>query len=173
MSGAIYKCKRNQWPIHGASLLMIIWLLGLLVGVVFAVRVVSNRASLLSLLCEVSLTTPCKYVLLILPFLLSATAVFFSHPRWLYCICGIQAVLFSVSATLLCLCFGQAGWLAYWLFLFCNACSLPFLYCYWLRNLSGDNSRGVRECILLLPTVALIIVDYRIITPYVTKFGLF
>jgi hypothetical protein len=173
LSGAIYKHKRNQRPFSGASLLMIIWLLGLLIGAVFAFRVVTNGFLLPAWFYKFSFTTPYKYVLPILPFLLSAMAVFFSRPRWLYCICGIQSVLFSASATILCLRFGQAGWLAYWLFLFFETCSLPFLYCYWLRNLSNVNSRGVRECILLLPILALMIVDYRIITPYVIKFGLF
>lgn len=173
MSGAICKYERNQFRFSSNSLLSTIWLSCLLIGVVFALRAANNHASLARWIIKIYSAAPQKYMLLILPFLLSAAAVFISRPYWLYCICGIQAVLFSVSASILCLHYGQAGWLAYWMFMFPNACSLPFLYCYWLNILSNNNGEGIRQYFLLLPILALIIVDYRIIAPYVSKFGLF
>ena len=169
MSGAKYTWKRNRWRINRTTLLMIIWLSGLLFGLVLA----EIGDALFRRLTQTLFATPQKYMLSILPFLFSAVAVFFSRPRWLYCICGVKAVLFAVSCFLLCDFFGHAGWLAYCLFMFADVCSLPFLYCYWLRNLSNDRSRGVREYFILLPILASIVVDYRIVSPYATKFGLF
>lgn len=171
--GAIYKRKSGQQRFGGISALMYIWLSGLLIGAILAFLEIGNRPSVLIGVSKICFATPLKYLLVILPFLFSAIAVSFLRPKVMYSICGVKAAWFATSCVLLCHRFGQAGWLAYWLFMFCDVCTLPFLYCYWIRNLSCDRCIRGRELLLLLPVLALIVIDYRIISPYAMKFGFF
>lgn len=173
MVGAIYKCKRGHQSFDGIPVLMHVWLSGLLIGTVLTDSVISKRTSVIFEVCKMCFTTPLKYLLVLLPFLFSAFAVIYSRPKLLLFICGIKAVYFSAGCMLLCYCFGQAGWLAYWLFMFCDACALPFLYWYWIRNLSAHHQGKRRDYVFLLPVLALIVIDYRIVLPYAMKFGFY
>ena len=173
MFGAAYKRKPGQRCFDDISVLMYVWLSGLLIGAILASIEIGNRPSVVIGVSKICFATPLKYLLVILPFLFSATAVSFLRPKVMYSICGIKAAWFATSCVLLCHCFGPAGWLAYWLFMFCDVCTLPFLYCYWIRHLSCDRCIRGRELLLFLPVLALIIFDDRIISPYAMKFGFF
>ena len=174
LSGAIHKREPDRPIVSPATLLVCIWLAGMLFGIAISFLCRTHLMSVLPLICPVFFRVHHKIFLALLPFLLSAFAVHFSNPAWLFWICGIKSTLFSFCCVVLCLCYGQAGWLARWIFLFLDVCSLPLLFFYWLRNLR--NRRGscwYEHIILLLALIALILLDYRIVTPYGAKFGIF
>lgn len=174
MSGAINKYNgSNTLYFSSVSTLERIWLIGLLVGIVFTSFGIERCDTLLPDILQCCFGSPKRILLGVLPFLLSATAVHLSHPRWLYWICGIKAVWFATCCFLFCYYYRQAGWLACLLFMFFDVSSLPFLFFYWLRNLSGYRSRKSDKCIMFLSILSLIFIDYRIIIPYASKFGFF
>ena len=173
MIGAIYKSGRDPSHFHATTILTCIWLMGLLLGIVLAFTGIDHWTVLPPVVSQLSFASPQKYLFVFLPFLLSGVFAYFSQPGWLYWLCGIKASWFSICCYVLCRYYGQAGWLACELFMFSDICSLPFLFFYWLRCLSGAKGRSFRDYFIFLPIVAIAIIDYRIISPYAIKFGFF
>lgn len=173
MSGAIYKCYNKQPFVTSESLLLYIWMSGLLIGIVLTLFCGDYCYSLFgTFLFSTGIHE--RVLFAILPFLLSALAVTFLHPAWLYLICGLKATIFMVCCLTLCMKFGQAGWIARWLFMFTDACSAPIFLFYCLRNVSNCRRKCWYEYTLLLVfLIGILIVDYRIVSPYAAKFGFF
>lgn len=173
MSSVMYKSEPKRPSLATSTLLSYIWLTGLLFGTAVSFFIRDYLTAFLSIFSPTFFSVPGKFLIALLPFLLSAFAVSFSHHVWLFWICGIKAVCFSICCFLFCLCYGQAGWLARWMFMFSDVCSLPFLFFYWLRHLGTHGDRSFyKHIIFWLPVVALVIIDYRIVTPYAVKFGI-
>ncbi len=82
---------------------------------------------------------------ILLPFLFSAFAVYFSKPRVLYLIAFLKAFLFAFVSAGITLAFGSAGWLVRWLVMFSDCLSLPLLWLYWQRNVSGQQGFRLAE----------------------------
>ena len=165
--------KRDRPFLSSSTLLVYIWLLGIISGTVIALLCRAGLSLLLVAIYPVIFSLPCKLILSFLPFLLSAFAVYFSRPAWLFLICGTKAALFSFRCAILCLYYGQAGWLARWIFLFSEVCSLPLLLFYCLRSFGPNRGwRWFEHIIFFLVLVVLILIDYRIVTPYAGKFGI-
>lgn len=173
MSGAIHKHEGNRSGISSATLLVYIWLAGMLFGTLISILCREHLTSWLPLIYPVFGSVHCKIFFPLLPFLLSAFAVSFSRSAWLFWLCGIKSTLFSACCVNLCLLYGQAGWLARWIFLFFDVCSLPLLFFYWLRNLGTHRDRHwYGRIVFYLVLLVLILIDYRIVAPYAAKFGI-
>ena len=174
LSGAIHKREGDRLFSSPATFLVYIWLAGMMFGILLCFLFRAYLLSLFTLIYPIFFAVHCKILFVLLPFLLSAFAVSFSRPAWLLVICGIKATVFSSCCVILCGGYGQAGWLACWIFLFFDVCSLPLLFFYWLHNLSFHSSRRWFEHIVFFfALMVLILIDYRIVTPYATKFGIF
>jgi hypothetical protein len=106
----------------------------------------------------------------LLPFLFSASAVYFSTPKLLPGICFCKAFMlgyvccgvFAVSA--------GAGWLVRYLFLFTDLWGAALLYHYCSRHISGvrafsPGAIGIYGCFLL----AAALVDHRFILPLLQR----
>lgn len=173
LSVALYKNDPNKRFFTPCICCVTLWLSGLLVGT--AISYVCRKTLILHL-TEIYVLFFCghrRILFCLLPFLLSALAVYFSHPGHLYWICGGKAILLAVNCCILCLQYGQAAWLARWMFGFFDACSVPVLFYYWLRNLYNGHRKGnLESIILLLILIALLFIDYRIISPYASRFGI-
>lgn len=151
-----------------STILALFWISGLIAGAAayfFAGHflsslmhgILSGSVSIVSLLCVT-----------VLPFLFSAFAVYICEPRLLYPICFGKAFLFSVVSMAVWISFGSAGWLVRWLLMFSDLVSLPLLYLFWLRHISGQRSFSGLE-ILLVASACMLIgsVDYCCISPFV------
>lgn len=172
MSGVICKHERYSSRLSPSALLSWVWLVGLLIGLMGSFVGRDNFATVFSGFNPVTVSAPRKLFITLLPFLLSVLTVSFIHRSWLYLICGAKAVCFAICCFLLCLCYGQAGWLACFLFMFFDVCSLPCLFFYWMRQLCTQDGTGrFQHIIFFLIIAVLAIIDYRIVTPYAAKFG--
>ena len=172
LSGVIYKREHNNQRLEPVVLLAYVWLAGLLIGVAIALLRKNSMQSVMHIVCPIFYSAPRRALLSLLPFFLSAFAVFVSHTKWILPLCGFKAIWVAVNCFLVCLYYGQSGWLAQCLFMFFDTCSLPVLFFYWLRLLTVPCNKLIRVhiavfCILIV----LFIVDYRIVTPYAVKFG--
>lgn len=104
---------------------------------------------------------------IILPFLLSALAVYLQSLRLLPLIAFGKAFLVSFLGLSLLEAFGSAGQLVRWLLMFSDCCSLPLLFWYWLRHISGPGRLTWSGTALVL-LVALLIggFDYCVVSPF-------
>lgn len=73
----------------------------------------------------------------LLPFLFSVFAVYISVPQVLIVICLAKAFLYAYISCGVYQAFGSAGWLAHWILMFTDTLSIPVLYLFWLRHVSG------------------------------------
>lgn len=173
MSGKPNKSKCVSLRQSQVSILIHVWIIGLLLGTLLSLLAKDYLSAKLSVFYLLFYSTPLRFFLILLPFLLSAVAVYFSHLNWLIYLCGIRATWFAASCFFLCLSYGSAGWLARWLLMFCDSASLPLLFFYWLRLLSSSwEKRTYKHILFFAPLVVLMIIDYRILTPYAAEFGL-
>jgi len=106
---------------------------------------------------------------LLFPFLISF-ASWVLDPVLLFPICFCRAFLFGFVHFGLFLSLGDGGWLLRWLVLFSDSISLPLLYCFWHRRLSGRSLTFL--CCLALTALLIFIgtVDFYLILP---KLGAF
>lgn len=91
-----------------------------------------------------------------LPFLFSVFAVYISFPLLLTLICFSRAFLYAYIACGIQCCFGDAGWLVRWLLLFSDTLSIPVLYLYWQRHISGCRSFRMASAVGYLTILGLI-----------------
>ena len=118
-------------------LLALSWMLGLGLGaLVFRYEKQHITALMPSVLCSQSSIIGLAASAL-LPFLLSAVAVYLSFPLFLIPICFSKAFLYAYISCGIYHFFCSAGWLIHGLLLFVDTLSIPVLYLYWLRHISG------------------------------------
>ncbi len=103
----------------------------------------------------------------LLPFLLSAYAVFLSNLSFLLPICFLKAWLFSQISLGIYQAFSSAGWLMRILLLFSSWTSLPILYWFWLRYLSPEHRASTLEALLACSLLLLVgSIHIRVISPF-------
>lgn len=157
------------WQRKGRCLfLALFWYLGLLCGSFYAA--VSSFFTMHSIM-HGAITIGTHIAAAILPFLLSAFAIYISVPALVLPICFVKSFLIAFVSMEILHSFGAAGWVYCVLILFGNYAVLPFLYWYWLRHYSKMRPFSVKEFILLLFVVVLIaLVSIYVILPLAVEF---
>lgn len=155
---------------HSCFYLALCWFWGLLCGAVFFQH---SRPFALSLMRS-AIGAPVSIVGLFcigfLPFLFTAFAVYISQPRLLLLTCFCKACAFSFAFAGIYEAFGSAGWLLRILLLFSDSVYTLFLYCLWLRLLSGRQFRCFSDTVIyFLIAVWTCGVDYYIIAPFLAE----
>lgn len=146
--------------------LALFWSAGLFAGCVFYRNTGDSTVSLMCGALNGAVSIVSLLSVILLPFLLSAFAVYLSRPSFLFLIAFAKAFsLAFVSAGLLSA-FGSAGWLARLLLMFSDCCTVPLLWLYWLRY-SGKSRKfspkGTCGTILLVCLVG--IFDFYYVSP--------
>lgn len=109
-----------------------------------------------------------------LPFLITAYAVFLKMPGLIFPIAFIKGFLFSVSALHITLYFVEIGCLARYILLFSDVMSLPLLFFFWRRHISGIHTCSGVEILFYFSLVSLICsIDYCLISPLWAYFKTF
>lgn len=146
--------------------LAFIWILGLISGLLFSYRAGTSFFSAMHTADFRCVSIIGLLSLSVLPLLFSALAVFIGQPWLLVPIAFVKAFCFSFLAFGITVAFGGAGWLIRWLLMFCDCCSLPLLWLYWLRSISHSskhNPGGTLSC--FAAALAIGCVDYCLICP--------
>ena len=164
-------CSNRVFPSFSACriLLPLCYFCGMVCGIIFA-HCSDSFASLMrrALLAPVSIVGHATVFLL--PFLLTAFAVWISHPGILLTTVFGKAFLFGACSAALDLSFGSAGWLVRIFLMFSDMAGLSVFYWLWLRLLTRNHS-GILYA-FLAAFVALVCIggiDYRIITPFLAS----
>ena len=149
-------------------ILACLWILGLLLGIYTAVQS-GDSFSLMMRGRDLTVSIFGLLLTVVLPFLLSAIAVYLSHPFLLLGIVFGKAFLFGYCCCGLLTVYGDAFWLIQPLLMFSDLLSLPFLMRFWLRSFRQPEQLRIRSCLLLLVIpVAIAVVDICIVSPFVT-----
>lgn len=159
-----------RWRKICKALLALSWHFGLLGGVLVTVNADPSLVTLMhtAVRCRVSIFG--VLTVTFLPFLLSAFAVIFSSPWLIIPISFLKAFLFGYCASAVSVAFGSAGWLIQWLLLFSSCCSVPVLYWFWLRHITGTKEviwSDLMICALIILLIASL--DYRVISPFLVN----
>lgn len=170
MARFFYADSPCWWRKYGRLLLAIVWSAGLICGILVIASVDDHFLSLMRSALYVSVSIVGLLSVTLLPFLLTAFAVFICQPVCLLFLCFVKAVFFSFTAFGVSTGFGDAGWLIWHFLLFSDFVSMPLLYWLWLRC-SRVNSTFLYGEILLSVSAALLIgsVNCRIISPFLAR----
>ena len=105
------------------------------------------------------------------PLLITAFAVMYSKPLWIYCLCFAKAVLYSVGVFSCYGTFGNAGWLAQFLILFSGNILMVVLLTLWCHFLTTQSNRCIRA-IALAAGICLCsaLVNTHLIAPFTMAF---
>lgn len=105
-----------------------------------------------------------------LPFLLSAFAVYTTWPGFMLAVSFAKAFVFSFVSLGIYSCIHSAGWFLLWLLIFTDLLSMPVMYFFWLRNLSGEGKLSLPVMVMCTSLVILIVSLYiRFISPFLAQ----
>lgn len=147
-------------------LLTLIWCFGVLMGTMYAQ---SLKQAFIDVFC-VPFSAHLSFVGFlsptVLPFLLSAFAVYFSKPKLLYCLCGFKAFSYAFCNYGISMALGPGNWLFRLLYMFSDFLGMPLLFCFWSRHTSGTKASLCESIWVLSIFLFLSGVDYFHVTPY-------
>ena len=151
-------------------LLAFSWIAGLISGIGLCHAAGPSFVSWMRGVCEYPVSIGRLTAFTVLPFLLSALAVFASHPGLLFGIAFARGVSLSFVCAAVTLCWGNAGWLARWLLCFSGLLSAPILYGYWLRHIGRRRPCSFWETALLFSSAGIVgSCHYFVIAPLLAR----
>lgn len=147
------------------SMLLFLWILGLIFGAlascfssvdgIWVLRALSVPASFFSL-----------FICALIPFALTAGAVFFGKWRLIYFLAAFKAFAFSYTGCVCLVCFAASGWLVRLFFLFTQIAAVPALWYLWLCYCQGKHKLTYFSFSVILLYVSLIaMLDHYWIAP--------
>lgn len=151
-------------------LLAITWIFGLVLGIVSAYQAGHSVFRLMRMAANSHASIVSLLVSGVLPFLLSAAAVFFSARHFLFLIGFVKAFCFGCCACATMLSFGSAGWLICLLLMFSDLCDLPALIWFWLRHLWDGAYLRFPDTVFCIGWSLLVgSVDFCLVTPFLVS----
>ena len=137
-------------------LLAFSWIAGLICGIGLCHAAGPSFVSWMRGVCECPVSIGRLTAFTILPFLLSALAVYTSHPGLLFGLAFARAASLSFVCSAVSLGWGSSGWLVRWLLCFGGLLTAPVLYGYWLRHIGRHRPFSLWETVLLLSAAGIL-----------------
>ena len=147
--------------------LLLFWCAGLLLGVYSGTAAEDVSLALMRAAAGSRVSIVNLLAVTVLPFLLSAFAVFFSRQWLIFPLCFGKAFSFGFCAYAVCGAFPGAGWLIRFLLLFSDQCFIPVLFWFWIRHIGGQK-RNLRWDTAVCLGVAAVVgsLDQWLISPF-------
>ena len=158
--------KRNFQRYH-RCILIVCWLSGLFAGYYFGIKTPDSVFALMRTSLSERVSIVWVFCALLLPLILSYTALRFSVPLLLLPLVFLKAYGFGYTLCCVIRAFGSAGWLMGTLCLFADVCSAILLLWFLLKYTKWENRRTLCDltiCISALITLG--IFDYFVISPF-------
>ena len=154
-------CKRDL------LLLAFIWFLGLMSGRHYYQQASNTYLLLMRASSEFRLSIIGLAVSVLLPFIISAVAVYFSKPAVIYVLAYLYALLFSYAGCCLRMLFSNAGWLIQFMLLFSHCITIPF-YCWFsMRYINGRKPTFIRDLWIGIAVISVVgTIDILVISPF-------
>ena len=154
----------------GQHLLATAWLLGLSAGIFVAIHASSSFFLLMrsAIFCKVSIV--CLLLSGSLPFLLSAYAFSFNQDWLVIPVCFLKAFLFSSVACGLLLSYHIIGWFLVIYLLFCDICTFPPLWLFWLNHFHRNKSVSILDILCVCGVHIFVVAVYSCwISPFASN----
>lgn len=166
MSGDCSSDLQNFWQRSCKGFLVICWFLGLLVGIVIACG--ADDSYFLTMLSdEFTVSITGLLMVVVLPFLFTAVAVFLSNRFMLLTVVFLKAFSFGYIGFGIMSVYSSASWLVRFLLMFSDICSLPLLMWLWIRCTDQlDHFPKAELLVCLAVSLAFGILDVWIVSPF-------
>ena len=139
------------------------WVTGLILGIVLSYRT-DFIASLMRGILSEPVSIVGLFAVSLLPYFLTALAVFVSKPGWVPIIAFCKAFCFGFCAAAMDRCFGSTSWLLRFLIMFSDIYTSPVLLWVWFGCGKGEASKG-RFLICGAALLLILAMDYWFISP--------
>ncbi len=154
-------CRNPVW------ILAFSWVCGILLGLFLASHMHGDFTSLMRTVVISRVSIVGLLVMLLLPYVSSVAAVYFSRPAFLFLCAAGKGLCFSFCIYLIMAQFPSTGWMLCRLLLFSEFTVMIPMFLFWIRLLDGGRQSLKHDSWLYL-IVALVAggVDYCIISPF-------
>ena len=167
MAGFFHLDFSSVWRRYCRLLLALAWVSGLVLGLICCLQAGDSVVSVMRSLPARPVSIVSMLFTAILPFLITAAAVFLCGPFWLPWLAFARAFCFSYGCLGVCVSFGSSGWLLRWLLLFSRFAAAPCCYWYLVHSVSGEAPFRISVLFFLLCLVLLFgCLDCCIISPF-------
>ena len=147
--------------------LALFWILGIALGIVYAAVCRSHVASLMRGFLSGTVSIVGLLCVSVIPFLFSAFAVLISKPRILFLVAFGKGFFFSFVSCGFLFSLGSAGWLFRLLLMFSDLVSMPVLFWYWQRHISGEACFSAVQSLFVASLLILIgSIDFCCVSPF-------
>lgn len=148
-------------------LLAFCWFSGIALGALTGCSAGDSAISLMRAVSDFDVSIVALFFSQVLPFLISAIAVYIHAPWLLLLISFGKAFTFSFCASILTLAYGSAGWLLRLLLMFSDFCLCPVLLLFWARHIFADQKLNLSDCCACLMVIAAIVYwDHSFVSPF-------
>ena len=147
--------------------LVSVWLGGLLAGTIYAASASTQYFLLMRMAPQSHVSIVGLATAVLLPFLITAFAVYRDRPWVLYPICFAKVFVFASCGFGITAAYGTAAWLIRFLLQFSDICSVPILCWFAMGHVAGRKKswkRDIRICLML--DIAIICLDLWYISPF-------
>jgi len=160
----IYKVKRYR----GRFYISCFWILGLLVGCLFARNNPWNFITVESV-AESAFAPMNALIIMLVPFALGCVACVFCQPLF-YIFLILKGFIFAIASINIAIAFGDAGWLARLLLLSTDSALVFILLLYAMETVGQGRKRIKRNTVVISVVSGLIIsIEWFIIIPFTTS----
>lgn len=161
---------RSFWVRSCTVILIFTWVLGLCLGIGFGRGLPDSFSSLMRAAAFDRVSIVGLFTVLLVPFLISAFAVYFSAPAAILPVILFKAFSFGCSCSGIVHAFGSAAWLVRILLLFSDCVGTTVLLWFSLRSISGKRDTFLKDtalCVLICFFTGA--VDYLLVSPFLME----
>lgn len=167
LSAKIVFSIKSDRLIRARLLLLVGWITGMILGVVFAKLAPTNIHAMMRTLIHSRMSIVGGFLSVFFPLLITALVLYFLKPLYLVFVASCKAYVFGYISGCVCLAFGSAGWLLRRLFCFSaiwgNVCMLLL----WLVCLDGKHERYIARLLTASCFLAVILLlNYFSVSPF-------
>ena len=157
----------NRWRKYCVPFLAFSLTFGFSMGIYLARTMQDSMFSLMRAVAFSRVSIVGLFVLLFLPLLLSAAAVYFSIPAMVLPLSFCKGFCMGYCALGILFVFGSASWLVRLLLMFSDCFMILPLSWFWIRHISGCRNM-LRRDFLICSAIAIVIgiVDYFLVSPF-------
>lgn len=160
--------NRSQlWCKLSVFLLAMLWCLGLILGVIVSSSAGEAFSSLMRLAFQSPVSIISLLTVTLLPFLLTAVAVFFSKTWFFLPICFLKAFSYGYAMHAIVLSYGTSGWLIQLIFTIIDSLTMIVLLWLWIRHIAGRQQTFRIDgtvCVAVLLTT--VFIEYYLVSPF-------
>lgn len=159
--------RSQSWCKLSVFLLAMLWCLGLILGVVVSSSAGEAFSSLMRLAFRSPVSIVSLLIVTLLPFLLTAVAVFFSKTWLFFPICFLKAFSYGYAMHAIVLSYGTSGWLIQLILIILDSLAMTVLLWLWIRHIAGrQQTFRIDGAVCAAVLLATAFTEYYFVSPF-------